>query len=261
LSANGGSPLGESEYADLVARVQRTVAAAVPPGSSVLVISKGDAGLLAMAGLNASHFPQASGGEYAGHHPLDSAAATAALEELRRHGAEYLVIPATARWWLDYYGEFATHLATHSEVVADEPDSCLIYGLGGFGADAAQPAKAAPRLSIDQMRDYLEHLVSADAKLVVLEDDAERISPRLVPLTAVGVAAGEAEGERESLLAELERLAAAGSDYLVVPRTVEGWFDRGCGVAARIEGSCRTVADQPHLCRVFDLADMRGLRP
>lgn len=260
MSANGSSPLGESEYAELVARVQATVATAVPPGSSVLVISKGDPALLAMSGLTAAHFPQASGGEYAGHHPLDSAAATAALEELRRHGAEYLVIPATARWWLEYYAEFATHLATHGEVVADEPGSCLIYDLGGFGADAAQPAEAGPRISIDQMRDYLEHLLSTDAKLVVLEDEAERISPGLAPLATVGVAAAEAAEEGESLLAELERLAAAGSDYLVIPRSVDEWFDCSSGVATRIEDRCRTVADQRYLCRVFDLSGMRGLR-
>ncbi len=261
MSANGGSRLGEAEYADLVDRVQRTVSAAVPPGSSVLVISKGDGALLAMPGVTASHFPQASGGEYAGHHPLDSAAATAALEELRRRGAEYLVIPATARWWLEHYAEFATHLATHGELVADEPDSCLIYGLGGFGTGAVGPAEAAPRISIDQMRDYLEHLVSADAKLVVLEDDAERISAGLAPLATVGLPAGEAAGEGESFLAELEHLAATGGDYLVVPRALDEWFDHSSGAAAGIERRCRTVADQRHLCRVFDLADMRGLRP
>jgi hypothetical protein len=261
LSANGRSPLGESEYADLVVRVQGTVAEAVPPGSSVLVISKGDTALLAIPGLTASHFPQASGGEYAGHHPLDSAAATAALEELRRHGAEYLVIPATARWWLEYYAEFATHLATHGQVVVDEPGSCLIYGLGGFGSAAARPGETAPRVSIDQMRDYLENLVSADARLVVLEEDAERISAGLAPLATVGLAAGESGGQEGPLMSELERLAAGGSDYLVVPRALDEWFDRSSGVAARIEDSCRTVADQRHLCRVFDLADMRGLRP
>ena len=261
MSANGASRLGEAEYADLVARIHATVAAAIPPGSSVLVISKGDAALLAMPGVNASHFPQASGGEYAGHHPLDSAAAIAALEELRRCGAEYLVIPATARWWLEHYADLATHLATHGELVADEPDCCLIYGLGGFGAGAARPAQAGPRVSIDQMRDYLQNLLSPEAKLVVLEDEAERISPGLAPLATVGLAPPEAAGGGESLLAELERLAAGGSDYLVVPRTLDEWFDRRSGLAARIEGACRTVADQRHLCRVFDLADMRGLRP
>jgi hypothetical protein len=260
LSANGGIPLGQVEYADLVARVQEVVTGAVPPGSSVLVVSKGDAALLAMPGISAAHFPQDSAGEYAGHHPLDSAAATAALEQLRRHGAEYLVIPATARWWLEYYAEFATHLATHGDLVADEPNSCLIYGLGRFGGAKAALDHAGPAVSIDQMRDYLEHLVSAGDDLVVLEEEADGLTAGLAPLPTTRLRAGEEAGEEEVLLADLERLAAAGADYLVVPRSVDEWFDRRSGLSGRIEGACRKVADQRHLCRVFDLHDMQGLR-
>lgn len=259
MSANGSSPLGQVEYADLVTRVQAVVAGVVPQGSSVLMVSKGDSALLAMPGIDAAHFPQDGAGEYAGHHPLDSAAATAALEQLRRHGAEYLVIPATARWWLEYYAEFATHLATHGDVVADEADSCLIYGLGRFGGATAANDHAGRGVSIDQVRDYLEHLVSAGDNLVVLEEDADGLTAGLAPLAATCLLTGEEEGE-EDLMAALERLAAAGADYLVVPRSVDEWFDRRSGISARIEGSCRKVADQRHLCRVFDLDDMRGLR-
>ncbi len=232
MSASATKPLGTAEYADLVARIHAAVAATVPPGSSVLVISKGDAALLAMPGLSAAHFPQDGSGEYAGHHPLDGAAATAALEELRRSGAEYLVLPATARWWLDYYGELATHLATHCRLVHDDPDSCLIYGLAGVAEAGAAPAGATGGLSGEQMRDYLEHLLSGEAALVVLDEAGDD-------------------------LAELERLAASGADYLVVPRTADERFERG-PLSEAIEASCRKVADQRHLCRVFDLNGMRG---
>jgi hypothetical protein len=262
LSANGSNPLGEAEYADLIGRVHEVVAGTVPAGSSVLVVSKGDEALLAMPGLTVAHFPQDGAGEYAGHHPLDSAAATAALEQLRRHGAEYLVIPATARWWLEYYAEFATHLATHGEVLADQPDSCLIYGLGRFGGDGVASGHDASAVSVDQMRDYLEHLVSAGASLVVLEEDADGLADGLAPLPTTRLLAREpaGEGEGEALFAELERLAVAGADYLIVPRGVDEWFDRRSGLSARVEGACRKVADQRHLCRVFDLEHMRGLR-
>lgn len=254
------SVLGPAEYADLVARVQGTVATAVPPGSSVLVVSKGDAGLLAMPGLRAAHFPQDGEGEYAGHHPQDSAAATAALEALRRHGAEYLVIPTTARWWLEYYAEFATHLATHGELLVDEPESCLVYGLGGFVGEAAVRATDAPAISIDQMRDFLAHLVSAEARLIVLEEEAEGLAAGLAPLPAMRLPASDPAPERDAFLAELERLARAGGEYLVVPRSADEWFDRRAGLSTEVEDACRKVADQRHLCRVFELADMRGLR-
>lgn len=258
MSANGGHPLSEAEYADLVTRVHGLVAATVPPGSSVLVVSKGDARLLEMPAAMAAHFPQAEGGEYAGHHPLDSAAATAALEALRRHGAEYLVIPATARWWLDYYGEFATHLATHCELLVDRQDSCLIYALGG--AVVAAPASEAPAVSSDQMRDYLEHLVPADAKLIVLEQEAEGLAGSLAPLPAQRLGAGEGGEDWGAFQAALQRLAHSGAEYLVVPRSEDEWFDRRSGHGRQLEEVCRKVADQRHLCRVFDLDDMRGFQ-
>jgi len=259
VSANGSSHLGPAEYADLVGRVHGTVAAAVPPGSSVLVVSKGDAALLAMPGLRAAHFPQDGEGEYAGHHPRDSAAAIAALEELRRHGAEYLVIPSTAYWWLEYYAEFATHLATHGELLANESESCLVYGLGGFGGETAT-ATDAPAVSIDQMRDFLEHLVSAHAKLVILEQETEGLAAGLAPLPAMPLPVGDPAPERDAFLAELERLALAGRKYLVVPRSADEWFDRRADLSSGIEVVCRKVADQRHICRVFELDDMRGLR-
>ena len=33
------------------------------------------------------------------------------LERMRREGAEFIVFPWIAFWWLEYYGEFAEHLA------------------------------------------------------------------------------------------------------------------------------------------------------
>ena len=113
IADRGAAPLGEIEYAELLARVHATVAGTVPPGSRVLFVSKGDPALLDQPSLTAAHFPQSSAGTYAGHHPRDSAEATMQLEQLRREGAEYLVIPATASWWLDFYERFAKHLDHH----------------------------------------------------------------------------------------------------------------------------------------------------
>lgn len=257
-AGNGATPLGDAEYAELVGRIHATVAASVPPGASVLVVSKGDTALLAMPGLSAAHFPQGRAGAYAGHHPRDSAAATAELERLRRHGAEYLVIPTTARWWLDFYEDFAGHLANHGEVVADVPEACLIYGLGRVGEDAAGvPAITKPIASVDQMRDYLEKLISTDSG-VVLFDATDGAVSALAPLRALRLAPEElgAEGG-EDLLAELRRRAESGADYLVVPRSSDDWLDSHAGAATELEAACPKIADQRHLCRVFELEGLR----
>lgn len=258
MTINASPPLSETEYAELVARVQEEVASAVPPGSSVLVISKGDSALLDIPGFRTAHFPQDPAGGYAGHYPVDSAAATAAIEDLRRRGAEYLVIPATARWWLDYYEGFARHLASHLELVSDRPDACLIYRLGQPNAAVARaPLTTRPQASIDQIRDFLEKLMSTDTSLIVLEA-VDGLAAGLAPLNARPLTAGETEGDAdEPILEDLQRLAASGAEYLVVPRSTDEWLDRRAGLFGQIEESCRKVADQQHLCRVFDLAGLR----
>jgi hypothetical protein len=258
VTVNASAPLSETQYAELVARVKMEVARAVPPGASVLVISKGDAALLDMPGLRTAHFPQDPAGGYAGHYPVDSAAATAAFEDLTRRGAEYLVIPATARWWLDYYEGFARHLATHLELVADRSDACLIYGIGHpSGVVASVPAIASPQTSIDQLRDFLENLIAADAELAVLEANAP-IASALAPLHAVPLhAADMREHNGESLLSQLRLLVAEGADYLVVPTAEEDLLDGHAELNASIEASLRKVADQRNLCRVFDLDGFR----
>jgi hypothetical protein len=275
-----GQRLGEAQYAELVARVRATVAASVPPGASVLVLSRGDATLTEIPGLAAAHFPQDASGDYAGHHPADSADATARLQALQRRGAEYLVIPATARWWLKFYVGFAEHLASHCELIADVPDACLIYGLGRRDAPEAlgDAALQPPRASIEQMRDYLENLISTDRRVAVLET-GEQLAAALAPMQAAALAGedleregGELRGEREQParngqqpqreserpLPGLTRLAERGVDYLVVPRSADEWLQQRPDVAARIEARCRKVADQRHLCRVFELRRSRA---
>ena len=53
---------------------------------------------------------------YAGT-PSDSQQATADLERLRRRGATHLVLTINTFWWLDYYPEFAQHLAENAKLM------------------------------------------------------------------------------------------------------------------------------------------------
>lgn len=254
MTAESQSRLSPLEYAELVSRVQQTVAENVPPGASLLVVSKGDAGLLEMPGLKVAHFPQDGAGGYAGHHPRDGAAAKAQLETLRRRGAAYFVLPATARWWLDFYSDFAGHLASECELVADVADACMVWRLPGLEHSAASvPAPGRPQASIDQLRDFLEKLTSTDTGLAVL-DTADDLAARLAPLNVVPVSG---DGDGEELLAELGRLAELGADYLVLPRSADEWLERRPGLVHEIEAGCLKVADQHHLCRVYGLAPLR----
>jgi hypothetical protein len=114
------------EYTALVRNVRRALREALPSGSTVLVVSKGDDRLLKIGDLQAWHFPQLPDGTWTGHHPADSAEALAGLEELRAQGAEYIAFPSPMLWWLDFYEELASHLEG-GNVVHDE--ACTIYAL------------------------------------------------------------------------------------------------------------------------------------
>jgi len=115
-----------SEYTAVVRSVRRALREAVPSGSTVLVVSKGDDRLLEVDDLQAWHFPRLPDGTWTGHHPADSAEALAGLEELRAQGAEYIAFPRPMLWWLDFYEELASRLEGRA-VVSDE--ACAIYSL------------------------------------------------------------------------------------------------------------------------------------
>jgi hypothetical protein len=258
MNAGGSGRLGASEYAELVAEVQSAVSASLPPAASALVLSKGDEALLEIPGIAAAHFPQDAAGGYAGHHPRDGETATAQLEELRRRGAQYLVIPATARWWLEHYGAFAEHLADHGQLICDVPGTCLIFDLGQPVLGSLDTtAVAAPRTSPDQMRDYLEKLMSTDSSVVVLEDGDMGLAASLAPVHAAALAPRRLHGEDGGAVAGLARLVEGGAEYLVIPRAADEWLEAHGDVSTCIESSCRKIADQRHLCRVFELKGLR----
>ena len=113
-------------YPELVEQICASVEAAVPLGARVLVVSRGDGQLLRLGARTAQHFPQSPDGGYSGYHPTDG---WAVLAELHRHlqaGAEFLVIPATACWWLEHYPELALYLEI-APLTANE--SCAIFDI------------------------------------------------------------------------------------------------------------------------------------
>jgi hypothetical protein len=121
------SPASPDDYDTLVVRIRDIVSARLPAHAAVLVVSRGDDRLLVPEDA-AAHFPQGTSGGYAGFYPYDSEAAVTHLEKLRADGAEYLLFPSTAYWWLDYYGGLTTHLLTTARVVHHD-HHCLIFDL------------------------------------------------------------------------------------------------------------------------------------
>jgi hypothetical protein len=122
------------DYSLLVRHVQEVARAVLPEHSIVVVISKGDDELLKLGGERTGwHFPRDESGVYAGYYPADGFAAISHLEDLRTRGADFLLLPATAFWWLERYEDFGRHLDDSYRRIWEE--GCIIYELDGSRSD------------------------------------------------------------------------------------------------------------------------------
>jgi GT2 family glycosyltransferase len=121
----------DPDYRSMIGRLREVVHRVIPPGATALVASRGDEECVRFPGIRGWHFPRNQEGLYAGHHPAESAAAIAHLEALRKLGAQFLVFPDTARWWLNHYQDFRRHLDARYRLTADEKGTCLIFDLNG----------------------------------------------------------------------------------------------------------------------------------
>jgi 4-amino-4-deoxy-L-arabinose transferase-like glycosyltransferase len=87
---------------------------ATTANSLIIAATDGDPTVFYYAHRKGWHF--LGDGVYDGN-PLDSAQIIANLEKLRSRGATHLVFYAGTQWWLDYYKEFAEHLAKSATLV------------------------------------------------------------------------------------------------------------------------------------------------
>jgi GT2 family glycosyltransferase len=126
---NGGAAPKQIAYVQLIRRIRDVVRTAVPADATVAVVSKGDDELLKLYGRHGMHFPQDRLGRYAGFYPSNAFSAIVQLEAVRSKGADYLLFPSTAFWWLDRYAELKRHLERRYRLVVRDEETCAIYAL------------------------------------------------------------------------------------------------------------------------------------
>jgi len=249
-TASGSTPLLPDEYGNLIEGVRETANSMIPRNATVAVVSRGDEELLRIGPRRALHFPQDEFGRYAGYHPQDSEAAIAALEEMRARGGEYLLLPSTSFWWLDYYEGLRRHLDEHYPAIAST-DDCMVFELLATGAQPgagdADTHEVSAATQIRQLAapldDLLEALLPADAAIAVAATGAGDL-PSFAAARAVHLAEG---GDGVASF-----LAAAGdAEFAVIPATA---YDRMYGAGARPDsvGPWRLVTRQAHMCEVWE---------
>jgi hypothetical protein len=90
------------------------------PNALIVAADTGDPTIFYYAQRKGWHFLEKDG-IYAGN-PSDSQEAIIDLTALRRYGATHVVLTANTFWWLDYYPEFAQHLAQSATVLEATPE-------------------------------------------------------------------------------------------------------------------------------------------
>jgi glycosyltransferase involved in cell wall biosynthesis len=69
------------------------------------------------------------GGAHDSSCPQDSNDAINHLEAIRARGAQYLLLPATAFWWLDQFQEFRGHIEARYPAIVQDESTCIIFDL------------------------------------------------------------------------------------------------------------------------------------
>jgi hypothetical protein len=247
-------PVTAHGYARLVERIREIVGRSVAETATVLVVSRGDDALVDLPVHAAWHFPRDADGRYAGYHPDTAESAIAHLETLRTAGADHLLLPRTAFWWMRHYARFARFLVDRFRITFRDDDVCLIFGLAEPPAPAdPQPEEAAGRVP-PALAALLRALLPPGARVALLGADA---LPRLDVADAdsgawdrwqpgVPTAAGE-------LIRQTDDLAAAGIAYLVVPPGAFSLLEGEPALLEHLRRRHRLVTHQEHAGQVYRL--------
>ena len=113
----------------LVEQIREIVRFVLPPVARVAVVLDGRNGLLHLQGRQTWPLPKDRNGIYSGPYPENDGEAIGQVERARSEGAEFLLIPRTAFWWLEYYDEFRRHLAGSYRVAFRDDETCMIIAL------------------------------------------------------------------------------------------------------------------------------------
>lgn len=247
--------LAPVEYEQLISGIREVVYRTVPLNATVLVVSRGDEELLQLGPRQALHFPQDEGGRYAGYHPSDSDAAIAMVEALRdSKGAEYLLLPASGFWWLDYYEGFRRHLEQHYQVL-ESNEHCWIVQLAertDVDADTVFTGHAPRQPDLPSpMREVIEALLPEKAIISYLA----------VPTAEIAGLAGhhpwvvsqKPDADPADAIESLMGLTRSGIQFLVIPDCAFDWLEDRPELLEHLQTQHRFVTRQERLCEIYEI--------
>jgi hypothetical protein len=151
---SGGATASAPDYRRTLDELRLAAAACIPQGSTVAVASRGDDAALELHGLRAWHFPRAADGAWSAQYPADGAGAVARLAAVQREGAQFLVLPWSAFWWLESYPALAAHLDRQATLIHRDA-ACAIYRLASERSSGRPPSDAVAYRHLFELLDAL----------------------------------------------------------------------------------------------------------
>ena len=109
--------------------VRRTLRFVLPHTARIAAITEGRHALLNLEGRPTWPIPRTKEGVYCGPYPASDGDAIAQVERAREDGAEFLLIPKSSFWWLDYYDGLRRHLASRYRVAFYHALRCMVIAL------------------------------------------------------------------------------------------------------------------------------------
>lgn len=116
-------------YRQLLDRVRMSVLENLPPAAPVAVASMGDEAMLMLDGRQSWHFPSVESSQELTYSVWDTEALLVQLEDLRRKGAQYLLLPASSWSWSARYPRLNRWIETKYHSVIRDDGVAQIYDL------------------------------------------------------------------------------------------------------------------------------------
>jgi len=247
----------------MVQPVGDAVSSTLPEDATVLVVDPTGGSLTSLAGRTVWPFPQTGDGACASPYLADGADAIAQLETLRAKGADFLLVPSTAFWWLDQCAELKQHLESRYRAVLRRDDAGLVFDLG-------QPTASTPTDQTEQRRAHREWLdrlhqateeiatlVPPSESLILLDNDEWGLSDTVAGRSRVPFF--ESTGGQWGLppddgtaIRELEQRREAGTAFMVFGWPSFWWLDLYPGLHRYLRSSHLCVLENDRLV-AFDL--------
>jgi GT2 family glycosyltransferase len=240
-------------YDAIVQNIRAAATALLPRNSTVAVISKGDANLLKLEGHRAWHFPTRDDGVYAGHYPADGAAAVEHLRHLMDRGAEFLLIPQTAAWWLEHYPQLARHLESNARSLSVSDNSCLVYDLRRRQVDP-QAAGRADVVS-QHLCEWFTAVLPPGATVLFLGPAGSPL-PQLDGQTA---RPWQESGYENRMIEDIDFECAQGAGYLFIAEKDFAWLEQFDLPKRHLNSTLRLIAGRKNLGELYALT--RSERP